>query len=61
MEGVDVSDQRIAYHHPNLCCCHNWVPIFLKILSIMHNNAYVVHKDHYGKNVLCHKRFTMEW
>eukprot|EP00957_Ditylum_brightwellii_P202782 15331798-Ditylum_brightwellii.AAC.1 len=21
--GVDISDQRIAYYHPNVCCCHN--------------------------------------
>eukprot|EP00957_Ditylum_brightwellii_P070557 5360646-Ditylum_brightwellii.AAC.1 len=61
MGGVDVSDQRIAYYHPNPCCHYNWVPIFMQILSIMHNNTYVVHKGHYGKNTLSHKRFTMEW
>eukprot|EP00957_Ditylum_brightwellii_P190736 14520670-Ditylum_brightwellii.AAC.1 len=61
MGGVDVSDQRITYYDPILHCCHNWVPIFLQILSIMRNITYVVHKDHYGKNTLSHKRFTMEW
>eukprot|EP00957_Ditylum_brightwellii_P104033 7925814-Ditylum_brightwellii.AAC.1 len=61
MGGMDVSGQRIAYYHPNLCYCCNWVPIFLQILSIMHSNAYVTHNDYYGKKSLSYKRFTMEW
>eukprot|EP00957_Ditylum_brightwellii_P202513 15330515-Ditylum_brightwellii.AAC.1 len=61
MGGVDISGQRVAYYHPNVHCCHNWVPIFLQILSIMHNNACLVHRDHHGTDTLPHKRFTMEW
>eukprot|EP00957_Ditylum_brightwellii_P137829 10508354-Ditylum_brightwellii.AAC.2 len=61
MGGVDISDQRIPYDHPNVHCCHNWAPIFLKTLSIMCNNAYDVHKDQHGINALSHKRLTMEW
>eukprot|EP00957_Ditylum_brightwellii_P179988 13710248-Ditylum_brightwellii.AAC.1 len=24
MDGVDISDQRITYYHPNVHCGHNW-------------------------------------
>ena len=38
MYGVDISDQRIAYYHPNLRCIQNWIPIFIQILRIVRNN-----------------------
>eukprot|EP00957_Ditylum_brightwellii_P100473 7658487-Ditylum_brightwellii.AAC.1 len=61
MCGVDIVDQHIAYYHPDLRCRRNWIPIFIQILSIMQNNAYVLYKDHHGKNTSSHKHFTMEW
>eukprot|EP00957_Ditylum_brightwellii_P180091 13718717-Ditylum_brightwellii.AAC.1 len=60
MGGVDRLDQSIAYYHPNVYCCCNWVPIFLQILSIMHENTYLVHRDYHGIDALSHKRFAME-
>eukprot|EP00957_Ditylum_brightwellii_P102641 7822711-Ditylum_brightwellii.AAC.1 len=59
--GVDVSEQRIAYYHPNFYSHCNRVSIFLQILSIMYNYTYVVHKDHYGSKALSHKMFTVVW
>eukprot|EP00957_Ditylum_brightwellii_P125504 9566480-Ditylum_brightwellii.AAC.1 len=54
MCGVDIVDQHIAYYHPNLRCRKNWIPIFIQNMSIMKNNAYVVHKDHHDKNASSH-------
>lgn len=39
MGGVDISDQRIAYYHPNLRCLRNWIPIFIQIVSIIRSNS----------------------
>ena len=61
MGGVDVADQRIAYYHPsNLVCQRNWIPIFIQLLSIIRNNAFIVHSKNMGKNATSHKEFTLE-
>eukprot|EP00957_Ditylum_brightwellii_P019569 1475876-Ditylum_brightwellii.AAC.1 len=54
-------DQRIAYYHPNLCCHRNRMPIILQLLSIMRNNAFIVHKTDCRKSTKKHKMFAMEW
>ena len=48
MGGVDLSDQRISYYHPDLKCHRNWIPMFLQIMSIVRNNAYIVYCEHFG-------------
>ena len=59
MGGVDVADQRIAYYHPSkLICQQNWIPIFIQLLSIIRNNAFIVHSKSMGKNWSPHKVFT---
>ena len=61
MGGVDVADQRISYYHPSrLVCNRNWIPIFIQLLSIIRNNAYIVHCQNLGKNHLSHKEFTQQ-
>ena len=61
MGGVDVGDQRISYYHPsNIVCQRTWVPIFIQILSIIRNNAYVVHRTNLGPKALSHKDFTYQ-
>eukprot|EP00957_Ditylum_brightwellii_P101329 7721844-Ditylum_brightwellii.AAC.1 len=59
--GIDVIGQRIAYYHPNLRCRRNLIPIWIQILSLMRNNAYLVYKDCHDKKASPHKHFTMEW
>lgn len=60
MGGVDLSDQRIAYYHPDVRAWRNWVPMFIQILSIVRNNAYIVHREYFGKKAISHKKFTLE-
>ena len=61
MGGVDVADQRISYYHPSkLVCLRNWIPIFLQLLSIIRNNAYIIHRSNMKKDALTHKEFTQE-
>ena len=61
MGGVDVSDQRISYYHPsNLVLQRNWIPIFMQLLSIIRNNAYLVHRQNMGSDALSHKQFILE-
>ena len=55
MGGVDLSDQRIAYYHPNLCSRKNWIPMFVQIMSIVRNNAYIVHREYFKNEALSHK------
>ena len=61
MGGVDVADQRISYYHPTkLVCQRNWIPIFIQLLSIVRNNAFIVHRKSMTTNDLSHKALTME-
>ena len=61
MGGVDVADQRIAYYHPsNLVCQRNWIPIFIQLLSIIRNNAFLVHSKSMGKKASSHKVFCQD-
>ena len=61
MGGVDVADQRISYYHPSkLVCYRNWIPIFIQLLSIIRNNAYIIHCSNMEKDALTHKEFTQE-
>ena len=61
MGGVDLSDQRIAYYHPDLRCYRNWIPMFIQVLSMIRNNSYVIHEDYYGKDALRHKVFALRF
>ena len=57
MGGVDVADQRISYYHPSqLVCKRTWIPIFMQLLSIIRNNAYLVHRQN-SKKPLTQKKF----
>lgn len=57
MGGVDVADQRISYYHPSkLVCRRTWIPIFMQLLSIIRNNAYLVHRTN-CKKPLSQKQF----
>ena len=58
MGGVDLSDQRIAYYHPNLRCRRNWIPLFIQLLSIIRSNAFIVHQNYFKNKSLTHKNFT---
>ena len=59
MGGVDVADQQISYYHPSkLVCYRNWIPIFIQLLSIIRNNAYIVHCSNMEKDTLTHKEFS---
>ena len=61
MGGVDLADQRIAYYHPNLRCRRNWIPMFIQLLSMIRNNAYIVHREHFSnKKRGVHKKFTID-
>ena len=60
MGGVDLSDQRIAYYHPNLRSRRNWIPLFIQIMSIVRNNAYIIHREYFKKEGFSHKDFTLE-
>lgn len=61
MGGVDLSDQRIAYYHPDMRCYRNWIPMFIQILSMVRNNSYLVYYDHYkNKGAMTHKSFTLK-
>ena len=60
MGGEDLSDQRIAYYHPNLRSRRNWIPMFVQIMSIVRNNAYIVHREYFKNEALSHKKFTLE-
>ena len=35
MGGVDLADQRIAYYHPNMRARQDWIPIFIRLHSII--------------------------
>ena len=59
MGGVDLKDQRITYYHPNLRCYRNWIPILTQILSIIRNNAFIIHRAHFKGKALSHKKFTL--
>ena len=57
MGDVDVADQRISYYHPSkLVCKRTWIPIFMQLLSIIRNNAYLVHRQNSTKP-LTQKKF----
>ena len=61
MGGVDVADQRISYYHPSkLVCLRNWIPIFIQLLSIIRNNAFIIHRTNMKKNALSQKAFTQD-
>ena len=60
MGGVDLSDQRIAYYHPNLRCVRNWIPMFIQLMSIIRNNCYIVYRSHFKKEAQTHKDFLFE-
>ena len=60
MGGVDLSDQRIAYYHPDMRCYRNWIPMFIQILSMVRNNSYLVYCDHYKSKAMSHKSFTLK-
>ena len=61
MGGVDVADQQTLYYHPcKLVCYKNWIPIFIQLLSIIHNNAYIIHHSNMENDALTHKEFTQE-
>ena len=60
MGDVDLSDQHIAYYHPNIKCQRNWIPMFIQTLSMTRVNAYIVHKEHFKKDSFGHKEFTLE-
>ena len=60
MGGVDLSDQRISYYHPDLRCLRNWVPMCIQILSMIRNNGFIVHNnDEKIDNHDTHKVFTL--
>lgn len=63
MGGVDLTDQRISYYHPDLRCFRTWMPMCLQILSLIRNNSYCIHKDDENlqkqNEVLNHKVFTL--
>ncbi len=65
MGGVDMSDQLIAYYHPNLRCFRTWIPMFLQIVSMIRCNSYLIYKSKLQNeartrvNVLSHKQFTL--
>ena len=61
MGGVDLSDQRIAYYHPDVRCYRNWIPMCIQVLSMIRNNSYVIHEDYYGKDALRHKVFALRF
>ena len=60
MCGVDLSNQRIVYYHPNLPCIRNWIPIFIQMLSIVRNNSFIIHLDFLKKDAKSHKKFTLD-
>ena len=60
MGGVDLCDQRISYYHCNFRCHRNWIPMFLQILSIVRNNAFIVYKELVKGKPMSHKKFTLE-
>ena len=52
MGGVDVVDQHISYYHPSkLVCKKTWIPIFIQLLSMIRNNAYLVHCQNSEKSL----------
>ena len=63
MGGVDLTDQRISYYHPDLHCFRKWMPMCLQILSLIRNNSYCIHKDDENlqkrNELLNHKVFTL--
>ena len=61
MNGVDLTDQRVSYYHPNLRCYRTWMPMKLQVLSMIRNNSYHVHKDGKKESALKHKKFTLEF
>ena len=56
MGGVDLSDNIMACYHLNLRSRRNWISTFLKIVSILCNNLYVIHREHFGKNIVLHTK-----
>ena len=60
MGGVDLTDQRVAYYHPDMRCYRNWIPMLLQIVSMIRNNCFLIYNDHYGIKGMTHKKFTME-
>ena len=59
MGGVDLTDQRIAYYHPDLRCLRNWIPMFIQVLSMIRNNCYVIHYECLQKDADTHKQFAL--
>eukprot|EP00957_Ditylum_brightwellii_P000441 34066-Ditylum_brightwellii.AAC.1 len=60
MGGVDLIDQRISYYMLDFRCHRNWIPMFIKLLTMIRNNCYVVHSDSSGpKKCMTHKMFTL--
>ena len=60
MGGVDLTDQRVAYYHPDMRCYRNWIPMLLQIVSMIRNNCFLIYHEHYGVKGVSHKKFTME-
>ena len=60
MGGVDLSDQRISYYHPDLRCYRSWIPIFIQLLSIIRNNMFIVYREFFKKEAESHKKFTIQ-
>lgn len=59
MNGVEVPDQRISYYAPHIRSQRIWLPIFLNCLSVIRNNAFVIHKELSTGAVLSQKDFMM--
>ena len=54
MGGVDMTDQLIAYYHPNIRCFRTWIPMFIQILSMIRTNSYIIYKSFHSKSNQCH-------
>lgn len=65
MNGVDLSDQLIAYYRPNLRCRRIWMPMFFHCLDVVRVNSYIAAKQLgwtcRGDAKKMHKEFVVEW
>ena len=55
----DEDGATLYYHSFKLVCQRSWIPFF-QLLSVVSNNAYIVHRKGMGENALAHKGFSIE-
>ena len=52
IERIQVDPSKLVFYR------NHWIPIIIQVLSIIQNNAYIIHHSNMKKDTLTHKEFS---